>query len=312
VARAREYSGRMADFRSRLRDPAVLLLDGATGGELDRRGVDTQLPLWSAAALWNAPDALLALHREYVAAGAEVVTANTFRTQARTFAKAGRRDAARDWTRRAVELARASAPRFVAGSMAPLEECYSPALVPGERACAEEHGAFAADLAAAGVDLILIETMNTIREAVAAARAATATGLPTVASVVCGSDGRLLSGERVADAAQALLAAPVVALAVNCTPAGSLARPLQELLDAVRGRVPCGAYGNVGSTAAIPAFHGTRDFDPDSYATTAVGWVVQGARIVGGCCGTGPEHVAELRRRLDAQFPTRSPPPRAS
>jgi len=55
VARAREYSGRMADFRSRLRDPAPLLLDGATGSELQRRGVDTRLPLWSAAALWTAP-----------------------------------------------------------------------------------------------------------------------------------------------------------------------------------------------------------------------------------------------------------------
>jgi S-methylmethionine-dependent homocysteine/selenocysteine methylase len=301
VARAREYSGRMADFRSRLRDPAVVLLDGATGSELDRRGVDMALPLWSAAALWTAPDTLLALHREYVAAGAEVVTANTFRTQARTFAKAGRRTEARAWTQRAVELARASSPRFVAGSMAPLEDCYAPELVPGERECAEEHGAYAADLAAAGVDLILIETMNTIREAVAAARAATATGIATVASVVCGSDGRLLSGERVADAAQALLAAPVVALAVNCTPAGSLASPLQELLDVVRGRVPCGAYGNVGRTVAIPVFHGTREFDPDEYAAAALGWVEQGARIVGGCCGTGPQHITELRRRLDVR-----------
>jgi homocysteine S-methyltransferase len=74
---------------------------------------------------------------------------------------------------------------------------------------------------------------------------------------------------------------------------------LQELLDVVRGRVPCGAYGNVGRTAAIPAFHDTREFDPEEYAAVAVGWVGQGARIVGGCCGTGPAHVAELRRRLD-------------
>ena len=301
MACAREYSGRMADFRSRLRDPAPLLLDGATGSELQRRGVDTRLPLWSASALWMAPQAVAALHREYVAAGAEVVTANTFRTRERTLAQAGRSDSARDWTRRAIELARASGARFVAGSLAPLEDCYSPALVPDDAALADEHGAFAGDLAAAGVDLILCETMNTVREACAAARAAAATGLPTIASFVCGTDGRLLSGERVADAAAMLLALPMVALAINCTPTGSVAQPLQELLDAARGRVPCGAYGNVGKTDAIEGFHCTGEFDAEAYAAAAMGWVEQGAWFIGGCCGTGPEHIAAMRKRLNVR-----------
>jgi S-methylmethionine-dependent homocysteine/selenocysteine methylase len=291
----------MADFRSRLRDPAPLLLDGATGSELQRRGVDTRLPLWSAAALWTAPDAVAVLHREYVAAGAEVVTANTFRTRARTFAQAGRSDAARDWTRRAVEIARTSGARYVAGSLAPLEDCYSPALVPDDSALADEHGAFASDLASAGVDLILCETMNTVREALAATRAATATGLPTIASFVCGTDGRLLSGESVADAAEALLALPVVALAINCTPTAAVARPLQELLDTARGRVLCGAYGNVGKTDAIEGFRCTGEFDAEAYAQVAMGWVGQGAWLIGGCCGTGPEHVAAVRKRLAAR-----------
>jgi S-methylmethionine-dependent homocysteine/selenocysteine methylase len=291
----------MADFRSRLRDPAPLLLDGATGSELQRRGVDTRLPLWSAAALWTAPKVVAAIHGEYVAAGAEVVTANTFRTRARTFAQAGRSDAARDWTRRAVELARASGARHVAGSLAPLEDCYSPALVPDDAALADEHEAFARDLAAAGVDLILCETMNTTREALAAARAATATGLPTIVSFVCDTDGRLLSGESVADAAAALLALPVVALAINCTPTAALARPLQELLDTVRGRVRCGAYGNVGRTDAIEGFRCTGEFDAEAYARVAMAWVEQGAWLIGGCCGTGPEHIRELRKRIDVK-----------
>jgi S-methylmethionine-dependent homocysteine/selenocysteine methylase len=288
----------MADFRSRLRDPTPLLLDGATGSELQRRGVDTRLPLWSAAALWTAPHVVAAIHGDYVAAGAEVVTANTFRTRARTFAQAGRSDAARDWTRRAVEIARASGARYVAGSLAPLEDCYSPALVPDDSALADEHGAFARDLAAAGVDLILCETMNTVREALAAARAATATGLPTIASFVCGTDGRLLSGESVADAAAALLVLPVVALAINCTPTAAVARPLQELLDTARGPVLCGAYGNVGKTDAIVGFRCTGEFDADAYAQVAMGWVAQGAGLIGGCCGTGPEHIAAVRKRL--------------
>ena len=299
MARAREYSGRMADFRSRLRDPAPLLLDGATGSELQRRGVDTRLPLWSAAALWTAPQTVAALHREYVAAGAEVVTANTFRTRARTFAQAGRTDHARDWTIRAVDLARESRAPFVAGSLAPLEDCYSPALVPDDAACAEEHAAFAADLAAAGVDLVLVETMNTVREAVAATRAAVATGLPVITSFVCDTDGRLLSGESVRDAATALLPLPVAGLGINCTPTASLARPLQELLDAVAGRLRVAAYGNVGKTDAIQGFRCTDDFDSDAYAQVALRWVEQGAWFVGGCCGTRPEHIAAMRRRLE-------------
>ena len=161
--------------------------------------------------------------------------------------------------------------------------------------------AFAGDLAAAGVDLILCETMNTVREARAAARAAAATGLPTIASFVCGTDGRLLSGERVADAAAALLELPVVALAINCTPTGALAQPLQELLEAARGRVPCGAYGNVGKTDAIEGFRCTGEFDAEAYAAAAMGWVEQGAWFIGGCCGTGPEHIAAVRKRLNVR-----------
>jgi S-methylmethionine-dependent homocysteine/selenocysteine methylase len=291
----------MEEFRRRLAQPPPLLIDGAMGSELHRRGVDTRLPLWSAAALIDAPEVVAALHRDYVAAGAEVATADTFRTHRRTLAKSGRPERARDLAHLAVQLARAAAPRFVAGSRAPLEDCYEPRLVPPERECDAEHAELARDLADAGVDLLLVETMNTIREARAAARAARATGLPTVVSFVCGSDGRLLSGETVAAAATALLREGVDALAINCTPTATLHQPLQELLDAVAGRLPCGAYGNVGRTDAIHGFTCTEELDPDGYALRALGWVGQGARIVGGCCGTGPAHIAALQKALRAK-----------
>lgn len=323
---ARDHARRDAttpaiDLRERLRDPRPVLLDGATGSELHRRGVDTRLPLWSAAALWTAPEALLALHREYVAAGAEIVTANTFRTRRRTLARAGRSERQSDLVRRAVELARAAAPRFVAGSLAPLEDCYSPQLVPGDAELEDEHSELARDLAAAGVDVMLVETMNTIREATIAARAArdvaaTVRGrevatprgreAAVIVSFVCGSDGRLLSGERVVDAVAALLPLGIDALAINCTPTTTLHAALQELVAAVAGRVVCGAYGNIGITDDIQGFTCTEDLDAKEYAAKAIGWVNQGARLVGGCCGTGPEHIAALRRALDA----RSDPPR--
>src|SRR5688572_379485 len=146
-------------FRQRLRQqPAIVLLDGATGSELHRRGVETRLPLWSAQALIEAPEAVAKLHAEYVKAGAEIVTANTFRTTRRIIARAGLKPQAKLLVTKAVELARRSKARFVAGSIGPLEDCYSPQLVPNFQECEREHAEHAENLAAAGVDLLLIET----------------------------------------------------------------------------------------------------------------------------------------------------------
>jgi len=194
-------------FLKRLTNRRPILLDGATGTELNRRGVNTDLPLWSAQALVTAPAVLHQVHADYVRAGAEVITANTFRTHRRSLARGGLGERAAELTRQAVDVARQAIhqagygrPSYVAGSLAPLEDCYSPELVPPQAECEQEHAEMARNLAAAGVDLILVETMNTIREARAAVRAARATGLPVLASFVCHGDGNLFSGESIAAA----------------------------------------------------------------------------------------------------------------
>jgi len=287
-------------FRQRLRQqPAIVLLDGATGSELHRRGVDTRLPLWSARGLLDAPETVARIHAEYVKAGAEIVTANTFRATRRAVARAGLKPQAKLLVSKAVELARKSKARFVAGSIAPLEDCYSPQLVPPFEECEREHGEHAEHLAEAGVDLLLIETMNTIGEAHAAARVACRTGLPVIVSFVCRSDGRLLSGERLRTAALRLLELEITGLAVNCTPTASLHEPLGELLAAAGGRVPCGAYGNLGKTDSVHGWTCTEELDPAGYALRAEKWIELGARIVGGCCGTTPAHIAALRKLVD-------------
>ncbi|MFY9552169.1 MAG: homocysteine S-methyltransferase family protein, partial [Thermoanaerobaculia bacterium] len=214
-------------FRDRLRGRGPLLLDAAMGTELQRRDLDTSLPLWSAAALLRDPELVWTIHTDEVAAGAQILTANTFRTHARSLGKAGLSERSSDLTVLAVRLARqaAAAPGreiFVAGSLSPLEDCYRPDLVPEDAVLAREHGAQARFLAEAGVDLILAETHNTIREAVAALRAAKETGVPVVVSLVCDGEGRLLSGEPVAEAARALLPLEPDALGVNCVPAPRL------------------------------------------------------------------------------------------
>lgn len=293
----------MTAFLTRLRSDTPLLFDGATGTELHRRGVDTTLPLWSARALLEAPDVLREIHRDYVQAGADILTTNTFRTHRRNLSRAGMGERAGELTRLAVEIAqecaRAGAGRhvFVAGSIAPLEDCYSPTLVPPDAELAREHAELARNLAAAGVDFLLVETMNTVREVAAATRAAVATGLPAVASVVCGPDGNLLSGEGISEVVEALAPLGPAALLVNCAPAPDLERPLAALR--AETNLPVGGYGNVGHADDQHGWVNTDAVDPSAYARYAGEWLQLGATLVGGCCGTTPLHTRALRRLLD-------------
>lgn len=277
-----------------------LFLDGATGTELNRRGIDTGLPLWSANALTHDSglNALRQVHRDYLDAGADILTTNTFRTHRR--ALAGKGHDARELTRRAVATAREALAESgklaqVAGSVAPLEDCYRPDLVPPDDECRAEHSERIQHLVEAGVDLLLIETMTSIREAVISARLATATGVPAWVSFVCDREGRILSGESVATAAELLMPLGVKALGVNCGPAHTLARPLAEL-RAVCGRdFPLIAYGNIGHADEKDGWINTDAVDPECYLQYAQTWPAQ---IVGGCCGTTPEHIRKLRARL--------------
>lgn len=288
-------------FRDRLADPRPILLDGATGTELTRRGVDTRLPLWSARALVKVPEKVLEIHRDYVAAGAEVVTANTFRTHRRSLAHGGFGGDARRLTRLAVDLARDAVRgtgAYVAGSIAPLEDCFRPDLVPEDAALVAEHAEMARHLAEAGADLILVETMNTVRESWVATAAAKETGLPVLSSVVAGLGATLYSGEPLASAARALLPLAPDALLVNCVPARRVLEPLRALVTASGGRTRIGAYGNIGHADDVDGWSATADVPPDEYARLAASWIAAGASIVGGCCGTTPEHVAAMRRLL--------------
>ena len=237
----------------------TIILDGAMGTELTRRGVDTTLPLWSAIALDVAPEVVEQIHLDYLNAGAQVITTNTFRTNVRALAKAGIAHRARELTFNAVDLARSAIEKVrkaeseivsaslpfslshslhfsVAGSIAPVEDCYEPDLVPSEDELLAEHAVLARNLADAGVDLILVETMNTIREAVAAAGAAHATGKPLWVSFTLGANNRLLSGEMLQDAVNAVMPFAPQAMLVNCIPVAQITSALTTLKSGVNGR----------------------------------------------------------------------------
>lgn len=286
----------------------ITILDGAMGTELERRGIDTGLPLWSANALLTAPEAVKQIHLDYLRAGAEVITANTFRANPRTLARAGLAGRSRELTHIAVSLAqeaianfqatRAAAHPLIAGSMAPVEDCYSPWLVPDDAELEAEHGELARYLAEAGCDLILVETMNTVREAVIAARAAAATKLPVWVSVTLNQHNDLLSGESLRDAVRAALTVKPDALLVNCIPVAQGTSALRALRDAIDNtQVRLGIYANAGYVEA-DEWSMTHGVTPEAYAEAATEWLAAGASITGGCCGTTPDHIARLAGQI--------------
>lgn len=301
----------MAGFRERLRSGAPVLLDAALGTELQWRGADTRLPLWSARALLENPGLIREIHAEEVAAGVEVLTANTFRTHRRTLAKQRLGKRSRALTALAVGLAREAAKDanrevFVAGSLSPLEDCYRPDLVAKSPALEREHQEQAESLAAASVDLILLETHNTVRELAAAARAAHETRLPFVASMVTDGSGRLLSGEPVEDAVRAVEPFEPAALSINCVPARRLAFDLTRLAQAAPD-APLAAYGNLGLPEDESGWRFQEALSPAAYSECVRRWIGIGARLVGGCCGTTPAHTAALRKLIDHDTSIASP-----
>jgi len=283
----------------RLERGSPLLLDGATGTEVERRGGRSELPLWSARALVTDPELVGAIHADYVAAGAELLTANSFRTQRRTLARAGLGERTEELTTLAVELARRAASRAahavaVLGSAPPLEDCFRPDLVPDDAALDREHAEHAAHLAAAGVDAVLVETMNSIREARAALRAARAAGLPALLGFVCWDGPRLLSGEALSEALAAVHELEPALVAVNCLPPSNVAACLPVL--AASG-LPFGVYPNLGPPQGTEGRR-AEQASPDELAGRADAWLAAGARLVGGCCGTTPAHVARLAQAM--------------
>jgi S-methylmethionine-dependent homocysteine/selenocysteine methylase len=205
-------------------------------------------------------------------------------------------DRAQELTHLAVQLAiqaRENVPThpvWIAGSIAPVEDCYRPDLVPADDALRAEHQWLATELLRAEVDLVLIETMNTEREARIALEQVLAAGGRAWVSFVCQEDARLLSGEPLAAAARAVEADGADAVLVNCTALEPTEACLRALRDACDG--PIGAYPNLE-----PRRGGA--ISPDHFAATLGGWHDElGATLLGGCCGTTPAHIAALRARL--------------
>jgi S-methylmethionine-dependent homocysteine/selenocysteine methylase len=259
----------------------LVIMDGPMGTELAARGVPTPSPGWSAHAIRSHPEFVARIHADYAAAGAVVHRANTFRAQPRIF---GAGFAA--LVHEAVALARSSVSHGrIAGSIAPIEDCYRPDLTPPEPEARRLHRAHAEALAAAGCDLLICETFPHGGEARVAVEEAARTGLPTWAALTAGPDAALMSPAAMEEAARACAESGASAVLVCCTAAE---RTLAFVERLARVGIAFGAYANSG--------YAPHAVSVERYRRLAARWVDCGATILGACCGTGPDHVAAIAR----------------
>ena len=289
----------------------ITLLDGSIGQELVKRAGKRPTPLWSTSVMLEAPDHVGAVHRDYFEAGATVATTNTYAVLRDRLEPAGIGDqfeALIDTALAQAETARAAhGTGRIAGALGPLGASYRPDICPPP---AEAEALYADSVRAMNdrVDLFLIETAASVAQAEGALRGASLGTKPVWLSVtVMDDDGsRLRSGEGVGELAAIVAQYQPQAVLVNCSRPEAMA----AALDIIAGfGLPFGAYAN-GFTRITEAFLESRptvealsarvDLTPEAYADFAMGWVGQGATIVGGCCEVGPEHIAHLARRLRA------------
>ena len=276
-----------------------IILDGAMGTELERRGFNARLPLWSAWALIEAPDLIRRIHCDYVLAGAQVLTAATFRTTRHTLAKEHLEKWAGELNRLAIRLAREAAGDNqeikVAGSIAPLEDCYCPEKAPPDEVLRTEHAYTVGLMAEAGADLILVETQNSAREAIIAAECAMTAGLPVWVSLMPRSADEMWNGDSLAATAQPIAAMGVDAVLINCCPP-SIASAAFQTVRTTLPKTKVGIYPNLADPQGKP-WEFTAEMNPAAFFRWAQP-LMDSAAILGGCCGTTPEHIASLTERI--------------
>ncbi len=302
------YDSRMRrTWRDKLAAGEPLLLDGGVGSELRRRGVPLDATAWSALAALTHYELLRAIHADYIAAGADVVTTSTFATTRFVLDAAGRGGefaAANAHAVAAAQEARAASGRDVAiaGSISCLPPRFDVHAYPDENAESAAYLELAETLAEAGVDLLLLEMMQEARHAPPACAAARTVGLPVWLGVSCriGAGGALVGFDfplvPLAATLDALLPFAPDAVAVMHSPVAAVAPALQQISSRWRG--PLGAYPEIGDGAPTP--HAPT---PEDLAALARGWIAGGARIVGGCCGTEPAHIRALAALRDEATP---------
>lgn len=284
-----------------------VVCDGAMGTQLNEKGF-AYGTCFEGLNLTH-PDVVMEIHKSYILAGADLIQTNTYAANRLALERHGLGDKVQEINRRAAQIARKArdvvgTPTLIAGSVGPLGPQVG---VPGGLDREQAHGLFAEQISAlvyGGVDLIILETFGNLTEAVIALEAAKGiTELPVVAQLTFGEDGRTMAGQLPADVARTLARLGAAVVGANCSvgPSG-MQRVVSGMAQGLAGQEGDMPYLSAQPNAGWPHRHAGRVFypsQPDYFAAQAVQSVQEhGVRLVGGCCGTTPEHIAALATQV--------------
>ncbi|MQF69511.1 homocysteine S-methyltransferase family protein [SAR202 cluster bacterium AD-804-J14_MRT_500m] len=295
----------------------TVVMDGGTGTEISRRGVPLDSNLtWSGIANVDSPNLVRKIHEEYIQAGAEIIIANTFSTRRSLLARSGLDDFTAEINVKSVNLALAAREKcaidkssvIVAGSISTFEPMDQPKIIPSYNESLKNYEEQASLLVKAGVDIIILEMFIRTVDAMAAIEATSKLDIPIWMGFSCelfddkiylGIQGRH-ANETLQDGVRSTSSENINAYFVMHSPPGITIRALRELRDSTS--LPIGAYAHTddleSQTGVAPGLRAIPSISPSQYLETAREWVDVGAQIIGGCCGTTPDHIRALHNGI--------------
>jgi homocysteine S-methyltransferase len=298
---------------SRLKAGEVIIMDGGTGTEIRRRGTPTGRNAWSAEPMPDHPDLIREIHEDYIKVGAEIIITNTFSTGRDKLEAAGMADRTAELNRLGVKLAQeaqervaSDRPLLIAGSISTMNPQGEPAVKPSYEEALAVYREQAKLLADAGVEVIVAEMIIRTLDAKAAVEAIRETGLPAWMGYSVQRDGDEYflghmgkhAGETIAEAVEAVAVDGVTAMFIMHSLSEDTAPALREMRE--HTSLPLGAYAQSVEVAGAP---GRGIVTPDEYLAYSKEWVDAGVQIIGGCCGTSPEHIKALKDGLPTSVP---------
>jgi homocysteine S-methyltransferase len=305
----------MPAWKDKFDNGEILILDGAMGTELERRGVPMHKEAWSGAALIEHPEAVIGAHEDYIRAGADVIITNTFGASPHMLKAMGYGDRDEAIIEGAVDLAKRArdntgADVAIAGSISTMAAGGDVA-DPGDRHSDDEVAdslhRMAQALARGGCDMIALEMMQDSKRAPIATQAAKDTGLPVWLGLSCAWNkerDRLVAFDYpdylFDDFLAAMLPIGPDLVSIMHTDVDVTTVALDVVKQSWDG--PLGAYPEAGYFT-MPNWQFVDIIAPEDLVERARGWVAQGVTVLGGCCGLGPEHVAALRQAAPTMKP---------
>ena len=278
-----------------------LIIDGAMGTELMNLGVDLPLPLWSSVANFDEYDKVVDIHKRYINAGSDIITSNTFRTTARTFKKAGYTDGkaneiSKRCTSEAIKAAKEAINNknvLLAGSIAPLEDCYEPDRFPGKIKARKEFEEIIQNIDSCGVDIFLFETMGNFEEIETILELSRGLNQKRWLSIVLKNETSILDGTSLEKTIRLLKKYRLDMLLINCTPIDVITNSLGLFTSLWDGK--WGTFPNAGKSMPSKEGEFESKVEDDFLSNTLKRYMNLGAVVLGACCGSTPNTIRKFR-----------------